>query len=536
MATADARLSATLGSQWPLFEGFRHTRISSVDPAVKVGAIKLNVADAVTDTFVADVDDRLLEIYARANDPSNPLELRDLYLGRVEYELGAASHRRELAARWAATRPLRRVSADDVLHSRATVRFVKELFNWFFRDDLYGDLRSDDHIILSSGSADEEAYGLPDVLKECVRYAVTRDWYGYSDSRGRSSARQAIAAYESTRAGSIAYDESNVAITMGGTFAISTLADFIALRGGGIGPALCAIPNYPPLVESVARRMPVQLVPTPCQDGVVSLDALIDALTPSISIVLLQTVTNPTGAAVSERDLERLIDVASPSTMILLDECHECLGPRVVPSVARRARNVVRVSSISKTWSAPGLKLGWILAASDFIDEYYEYASTTFGGPPSLYYTLIEVMARMERWLLEDLEMPGATEFSEFQALYGLTPERLAQAFVSYRHDRIARETALVQLREAAIADIAGPLVTVVRPRYSINMAVHVAGADDSYKCFRTLLSATGVAVFPSILTFCLGGGAVRVTTARTWDDLSRATKALERWGDIRSN
>jgi aspartate aminotransferase len=514
-------------SEPQLFAGMALGEATRVDLAAGAVAAGHAADGAVVDDFVPGVDERLLDVYAHANDPSDPSELRDLYLGRVEHELGRASHRPELAERWLATRPRRAVSETDVLRSRATVRFVKELFNWFFRDDLYGSLRSDSHVILSSGSVDERTYGLPEVLKECVRYALTRDWYGYSDSRGRIPAREAVAAYESARADGVRYDAENVALTMGGTFAVSALADFVALARGGGGTALCAIPNYPPLVEAVARRMDVALVPLPCHAGTTSLEPLIEALTPSTPLVLLQTVTNPTGTVVDEPQLGRLIAAAAPSTLILLDECHECLGPLMTQSAARAATNVVRISSMSKTWSAPGLKLGWIVADSALIDEYYEYASTTFGGPPSFLYTLVEVMARMERWLIEGLNSLGPAEVKEFETSYGLTTDRLAYAYAGYRRDRIARETALTRLRDAAIAGIAGPSVAVVRPRYSINIAVTFAGWNDSYRCFREVLARAAVAVFPGILTLCLGGGTVRLTTARAWSDLNRAIVAL---------
>lgn len=474
--------------------------------------------------FSPVVDDRLLAVYERARDPSDPLELRDLYLGRVEHEFGGRRH--ELAQRWTSARVRRSVSEEDVLCSRATIRFVKELFNWFFRDDLYGELRSDSHLILSSGSVDEQEFGLPNVLKECVRYALARDWYGYSDSRGRLPAREALAAYESERSG-IAYDERNVALTLGGTFAISALADFLALECGVTGHALCAIPNYPPLAESLARRMDVRLVPLTFEDGRTSLGPLIDACGPDTSVILLQTVTNPTGTAVDEAELERLVHVASPSTFILLDECHECLGPLPAVTTARAAPNVVRVSSISKTWSAPGLKIGWIVADGDFVSRYYEYASTTFGGPPSFFYTFVEVMARMERWILEGIESPSAAELAEFEPSYGLTLDAAGRAYASYRHERLARGAALIALRETAVRGLAAEVGTVMRPSYSINLAVELEGEQDSYLCFRRLLHDTGVAVFPAILTFCLGGAAVRVTTARAREDIDRAIGLL---------
>lgn len=474
-------------------------------------------------------DERLLEVYARAENPNDPIELRDLYLGRVECELGPDSNRPELAERWRGSRARRTVGPDEVLSSRATVRFVKELFNFYFRDDVYGELRSQVEVVLSSGSVDEECWGLPTALKDCIRYALGRDWYGYSDSRGREPAREAVAAYEAARLPDAKYTADNVALTMGATLAINTLADFILLevnRSGGT--SLCGIPNYPPLVESVARRGPVSLVPLPCTaDGRTSLRPLIDALRPDTPIVLLQTAANPTGALICEEELELLIRSASPDTLIILDECHEWLGDPIVASSARAATNVIRVSSLSKNWSAPGIKVGWIVADAAFIDRYYEYASTSFGGPPSFFYTLVEVLARMERWLVTgETELTGA-HCREFESTYGLRLPDLQRAYDGYRLERAAREHSLARSRQAYVNGMRMPGVALLPPRYSINLAASFDGEDDSYVCFRRVLRETGVSLFPGLLLFSLSGASVRLTTSRRWDDYAVALPRL---------
>lgn len=504
----------------------RPRHISVPDDARAEAALARPVEEDLT-TFSPDVDQRLLDVVGRARNPDDPFELRDLWLGRVEHELGEHAARPWMAERWRASRPLRRADAAEVLSSRAVVRFVKELFNWFFRDDLYGLLAEDRRLLLSSGSVDEERWGLPQAIKECLRFALARDWYGYSDSRGRVPARQAIAAYENALMEREVYDEHNVAITLGGTFSVSTLADFVLTgTGAGAEPSLCGIPNYPPLVEAVARRGGVRLVPLPSTAGRTSLAPLIEALTPRTPLVLIQTAANPTGALVDEAELARLIDAAAPSTTILLDECHEWLGPQRPRSVARAARNVVRVSSLSKNWSAPGMKTGWVLADRDFIAEYYEHASTVFGGPSSFFYTAVEVLARMERWRVTGLDRPGLAEVAEFEPSYGLTADTLGAAYRSYRDERAAREEALWTLR-AATCHRLGELAEVTVPAYSINAAVRFPAWDDSYRCFRDLLRRTGVAVYPGILNFCFNGGVARVTTARAWEDLRAAAELL---------
>ncbi len=474
-------------------------------------------------------DARFLDVFNRVSDPRDPFELRDLWLSRVESELGGTGLKAGRAEAWRRSRVRRSVSAEEVLTSRATVRFIKEMFNSYFRDDLFGDLRPEGLIALSGGSVDETAWGLPEALKACLRYALDRDWYGYSDSRGRISAREAIAGYESARIVGGGYSVDNVAISMGGTFTISTLADFLlSQRAQTQSPALCAIPNYPPLVESIARRGDIKLVPLAWRGGETSLAPLIAALTPTTPLVMLQTVANPTGVAVDEAELAELIRRAAPSTMIVLDECHQWLGRCAPCAAARRAANVIRVSSISKTWSAPGLKVGWFLADAALIADYYEFASTTFGGPPSYFYTLVEVLARMERWLESGIVVPGNAELQEFEGGYGVGLADLQVAFESYRVERLKRAEILEDLREATLSGLADAGATSITPRYSINVTTQFPGYDDSYLCFRRLLADSNVSVFPGLLTFCLSGGLCRVTAARGWTDLSQALKRLQ--------
>ncbi|MGY0236076.1 pyridoxal phosphate-dependent aminotransferase [Longispora urticae] len=511
-----------------LFGSEHRPRSFTVPPAAVDAAERLAVLPHGPVDFMSDVDERMLEVYRRATDPDDPFELRDLWLGRVEHELGPHSRRSELAELWRSSRVRRNVEPADVLRSRATARFVKELFNSYFRDDLYGELRPQAQIVLSGGAVDEQEWGLPETLKECIRFALERDWYGYSDSRGRLPAREAIAAYENARIAGDAYGPENVAITMGGTAAISSIADFV-LQGGSVpsGPVLCATPNYPPLVEAVARRHDVRLVPVGSEDGRTSLAPLLAALTPDTPMVLLQTVGNPTGAAVSEAELATLIDACGPRTLIVLDECHEWLGPPPRLTASRTAANVVRVSSLSKNWSAPGIKTGWLLADTGFVAEYYEYASTTFGGPPSFFYTLVEVLARMERWMLDGVDRLGLSHLHEFEAGYNIRHDLLQRAYDSYRRERRERESGLLTFRDAACARFVEASAGIVRPHYSINMAVQLSGWDDSYLCFRDLLRETGVSVLPGIITFCFSGSFMRVTSARRWEDLSTAVDRI---------
>lgn len=480
--------------------------------------------------FAPVVGERTLEIFDHAEDPEDPFELRDLFLGRVECECEAGNVIDPRAVAWRSRRRRRKreLTADDILSSRVTVRFVKELFNSYFRDDLYGRFRSPDTVILSSGSVCETNFGLPEAIKASVRFALQRDWYGYSDSCGRLPAREAIASYENARMDDARYSGQNVAITMGATSSINALSDFFLSGRVSTAPALCAIPNYPPLVESIARRHEVKQVPIVSEGGQMSLQPLIDSLTPATPLVLLQTAANPTGAIVDEHSLTRLIDASSPSTMILLDECHECLGGTVRRAKQRACSNVVRITSMSKTWSIPGMKVGWILADPAVIADYYEFASTSYGGPPSFFYTLVETVARMERWLIEGIDSPGHSEIAEFEPSYGLELEAIQAAFRSYSADRADRERTLVANRTLFLGALSRCGFSVLPPVQSINATI-ASQWNDSYVSFRNLMAKNNVSVFPSTLLFGYDAAEVRITTARSARDLQEALSRLSR-------
>lgn len=460
----------------------------------------------------------LVPIFEHAVDPTDVLEVRDLYIGRVEHELGSISTRPELAKRWRDAPRRRTFTEQDLLASsatRAVVGVVKEVFNWFFRDDVYGAFRSPDNLILSSGSVDATVFGLATPLKSCLAYALSRDWYGYSDSRGRDATRAAIAALENARSPDAGYDLDNVLVTLGGTVGISSIAEFLALQadhgGGRRGKALVALPNYPPLAEALALRFSVELAPLRCEDGVTRLDGLLEAIDAETRVVLLQTVTNPTGSRVDAKELARFLDAVPAHVIVLLDECHECLGP---PSVfeGRHRDNLVRIKSLSKSHGAPGLKIGWMLCGSAFVGAFYEHASTSYGSPPSIFYLLLEVYARFEHWRLAGLDELGPSELLLFEAEYGLHLRELQNAYRAYCTEQSVRDETLIDRRRIAVARLAPSCDDLIVPEYSLNvLACPVKGAD-GYTVARRLLQQHRVAVYPGILAFCPSDGWVRVS------------------------
>lgn len=509
-----------------LFQQSLEPRICPITPDTPFLKYEAKGANAVSSPYKPRVNDELIELFERVPDPTDGAALFALFKARIRHKHPEFND--HITDKWGSIRKVRCISEDEILRSAGTVDLVKEIFNYFFRDDLYGRLRNDDTLIFSSGSVCEETFGLSSVGKAAVQYALDRDWYGYSDSTGRTSAREAIAELENLRLGQTAYDANQIAVTLGATHAINTLSElFLSGVHKTCGEALIGIPNYPPLVKSISRRCPTKLVPLECENGCFSADLLTERLSSDTPLVMLQSVANPTGAVVSEESLIRLIHAASPNTMIIIDECHEFLGPQNPPSVERNAPNVVRVASLSKVWSVPGMKIGWIMADQAVIRDFYEVASTSYGGPPSLFFTLLEVFGRFEACRLRG-DSPGSAELNEFASDYGLSLDALQRAHEVYVEDWTVRNQQLTKNRDALAQGLQNSGFQVIPPKYSINLlAFESTAMSESYPSFQSLMARANASTYPGIMNFCFGSNGLRFTSARRWEEIAKLFERL---------
>lgn len=395
---------------------------------------------------------------------------------------------------------------------RSVPLVLKRVFDYYFRDDLYGTQIRREPIILSSGSFDEQAFGLPSSLKDCVRYSMDKNWYGYSDSLGRSSVRRALARLENARAsGMTEYDVDNIAVVLGGTAAISSVVDMIVEDAGtAVAPkAVACVPNYPPLVASLARRLSVDMVPTPLVNGEVGVGPVLDALKAAPTIVLMQTVVNPWGLRVSESNIARVIRALPRDCYLILDECHDAFGPQVRLSSARRDPRVISVHSLSKRWAAPGLKAGWLVAAKPFVDRFYHHASTTYGGPPALLYLLLEMFGLFERARLTGEDLGSEREYLRLE--YGLDDHRWQRALEDYLSSASRMETQVLARRTYALDRLSDAGIPALTPSYSINLLIRI-GDLPSYHLYRRLVQEANVSVLPGLLTMGDCAGTARIS------------------------
>ena len=101
------------------------------------------------------------------------------------------------------------------------------------------------------------------------------------------------------------------------------------------------------------------------------LEGLERAVTKRTKVIMVCNPNNPTGAVLSEGEMDAVVRVAErANAWIVADEIYrgaEVEGNEASPTFWGRAENVVITSGLSKAFGMPGLRSGWVVAPSELI-------------------------------------------------------------------------------------------------------------------------------------------------------------------------
>jgi N-succinyldiaminopimelate aminotransferase len=239
-------------------------------------------------------------------------------------------------------------------------------------------------INLGQGFPDED--GPPELL-EAAQKAIRDGLNQYAPLPGVPALREAIAEHQARFYGIDVDPATEVQVTFGATEAIAAALLGICEPGDDV---VCFEPYYDSYAAGIAmagaRRRPVTLCPP---HWTVDPDALRAAVTRRASVLLLNTPHNPTGKVFSRQELELIAETCIEHDLIAItDEVYEHLvfdGEHVplctLPGMAGRT---LTISSLGKTFSATGWKIGWavgpreLVAATRTAKQYLTFA----GGTP----------------------------------------------------------------------------------------------------------------------------------------------------------
>lgn len=188
----------------------------------------------------------------------------------------------------------------------------------------------------------------------------------YPEVNGIPELRQNIAAM---------YDgagEEDVLVTVGGIEANYLAVTSLVQPGEHM---VVMVPNYMQ-VWGLAKNRGVQVDTFGLdreQHWSPNLDELADKVNEGTRLIALCNPNNPTGSILTEAEMDRIVEIAdSVGAFILSDEVYrgaERSTDTETPSFFGRYDRVVAVSSMSKAYGMPGLRLGWAVSDGKTLDH-----------------------------------------------------------------------------------------------------------------------------------------------------------------------
>lgn len=206
---------------------------------------------------------------------------------------------------------------------------------------------------------------IEEIMPADAAQALLRLPLGYGWTDGRPDLRSAIASWYPGASA------SNVLVTNG-----SSEATMIALMAM-VDPrdkVLFAVPNFMQ-VDGLGRAlgMNVQRLPLLADRGwQIDPEALAQAVSGGVKLIAVTNPGNPTGAVLSPRSRELLLETAREAgAWLMVDEIYrggEIDGAETETFYGSYDRVIV-TSSLSKSFACPGLRLGWIVGPEEVVEE-----------------------------------------------------------------------------------------------------------------------------------------------------------------------
>ena len=243
------------------------------------------------------------------------------------------------------------------------------------------------------------------------------------------------------------YDEKNVLVTSGSSEAIFLSASLTVSKGdrvvmmtpnylsfNGIAEALGAEVDYVPLLKKEKWEW--------------DLDLLSQVVNEETKVISICNPNNPTGSVLSEEEMKKITEIAEKvDAYIHSDEVYigaELSNPQTI-SFQNIYEKTIITSGLSKSYSHPGLRIGWIAASETLVTKAWETKDYTTVASSILSQHIAskvletETIARLRK-RTKDLLNRNLISFTKWVLPYSnhlsfIKPEAGGFAFVEYDMD-----------------------------------------------------------------------------------------------------
>ena len=261
--------------------------------------------------------------------------------------------------------------------------------------------RDPEIINLSVGQPD---FPTPEPIKDAGTKAIRNNFTRYTAGSGIAELRQAVADRVSRETG-IPRTAGNVVISNGAKHALSSAILALVDTGDRVLLPAPFYPSYPDMVHLAQGE--VIFLPTEAESGFRVTPAQLEAaLATDPKLLILNSPSNPTGAAYSRENLDLLVPLIKESgIMVLSDEIYDKIvydgrNHASLASYPEIQDQVILINGVSKTYSMTGWRIGWLVGNENVAQKVGMVQSQMTSSPCSISQkAALEALSRPEEEL-----------------------------------------------------------------------------------------------------------------------------------------
>lgn len=321
----------------------------------------------------------------------------------------------------------------------------------------------------------------------------------YTANAGLKELRAEICRYLGRRM-ELPYQVENILVTVGGSEAIDlTIRALVQPGDEVIIPEPCFV-CYEPITQ-LTGGVPVHIA-TRVADGFrLTAEALRAAITPRTKLLILPYPNNPTGAVMSQQDLEEIADVLRGTDILVLsDEIYAELTYGLdrhisIAALPNMWERTIVVNGFSKAYSMTGWRLGYAAAPAP----------------------IIRVMTKIHQSCI--MSAPTTSQYAAITALRGCDDE------IEMMRDEYNRR------RRYVVKALNEMGLTCFEPRgaFYVFPSIACSGLTSAEFC-EMLLKEQEVAIIPGDAFGASGEGYARISYAYSVDHLETAMRRIRRF------
>jgi aspartate aminotransferase len=214
------------------------------------------------------------------------------------------------------------------------------------------------------------SFDVPDAMKAAMRAAIDANQTHYLQTAGLPRLKELLAAKLRSRNGVPVGGADDVLVTNGGVHGVYLAAQALVEPGDEV---VVPDPEWPPatLAMLAARASVVRCPLHPSLGWRLDVDELASKIGPRTKGLYLNSPNNPTGGVLTRADLERIADlVRAHGLWVISDEAYEDVvydgaAHASIASLPGMYERTVPVCTLSKTYAATGVRVGYLAARSE---------------------------------------------------------------------------------------------------------------------------------------------------------------------------